>query len=78
MEANAAAKLRARSWRDDGVSATQGEWSCEKSRKTPAVASHALPNQVFWEAALCAERYNQLISMARPERFELPAPRFVV
>jgi len=47
-------------------------------RKNSAVASHMLPKAGFWEAAPRADLYNSLIALARPERFELPTPRFVV
>jgi hypothetical protein len=46
--------------------------------KPPALASHVLPNCDFREAARRQDIPNSLILMARPERFELPTPRFVV
>src|SRR5262249_32069752 len=41
-------------------------------------ASHALPNVDFWEATDRGIRLKSLISLARPKRFELLTPRFVV
>jgi hypothetical protein len=55
-----------------------GRMELQTRRKNLAVASHALPNCDFWEATRRTERYNLLINLARPERFELPTPRFVV
>jgi hypothetical protein len=46
--------------------------------KNPNAASHALPNPVFWEAAMRDGQSKLFNLLARPERFELPTPRFVV
>jgi hypothetical protein len=43
-----------------------------------ALVSHMLPNSVFWEAGHRSIQTKYLKSLARPERFELPTPRFVV
>jgi hypothetical protein len=37
-----------------------------------------LPNEGFWETLRICITGKILISLARPERFELPTPRFVV
>ena len=40
--------------------------------------SHALPNRDFWEARADGVSVNSLKILARPKRFELLTPKFVV
>ena len=41
-------------------------------------SSHNLPNAPFWEDLVLRLRYISLILLARPKRFELLTPKFVV
>jgi hypothetical protein len=47
-------------------------------RENRGHVSHTLPNRDFWEALLPIPLAEPLKLLARPERFELPTPRFVV
>ena len=40
--------------------------------------SHMLPKRVLWEARLVGMSVKSLKSLARPKRFELLTPKFVV
>ena len=65
--------------RKDGRAIYNADWCViELVYARASSSSHNLPNAPFWEDLVLRLRYISLILLARPKRFELLTPKFVV